>query len=341
MRKVTSLDVSRLANVSQSTVSFVLNNRKDICISPETRSRVLHAAKELKYGPFADDPNAVLRTSIAVFFPTFENPYYPKVLSAISEETRKRNINIILCCTHKSEKAEIDLLNNIDYLNVDSIIFTYTPLSKECSADIARRKKVFIISEIDFNINANIVTLNSKKAGQLVAEHLQSLGHKNIAYISTPMNVISICRKNRLEGIREYFMQNDIENNLIICAPDDCSTHSDPEVGYYQTLKLLETQKNITAIVGVNDYLTLGIVSALRAKNIRIPQDISVASFDNSLEHLMLNPKLTSVDHLIAQRVHYTIDLILSEIPFSQNIYITYDPILITRDSTSVCHGVK
>lgn len=335
MRRITSMDVAKKANVSQSTVSFVLNNRTDIAISPETRSRVLQAARELQYGPYSTETSLSMQNNIAVFVPSLENPYYPYILTAISKELHAKKLNMILCCTDKNERKETDLLNSIDKLSVGGIIFTYTPLAKKLSVDISKRKKTIIIGEVDYNINASIVTLNSKHAGELVAEYLYSLGHKKIAYISTPMNILSISRKRRFEGICEFFERHGVKDNLVICAPEN-STKNEPDIGYEETLRLFKKNKDITALIGVNDYLTLGIISALRTLNKKIPEDVSVISFDNSTENFMLEPKLTTVDHLIEQRTHYAVDLLVSDHVHYQNIIITYDPTLIIRESTAV-----
>lgn len=340
MRKITSSDVAKLANVSQSTVSFVLNNRTDIAISTDTRNRVLSAAKELKYGPFAKDFSAVAQNNVAVFVPTLENPYYPHILTALNKELNLKNCNMILCCTDKSEQKEADLLSRVDKLNVYGIIYTYTPLAQKTATEIAKRKKVMIIGEIDFNLNASIVTLNSKRAGELVAEHLHSLGHRKIAYISTPMNILSLSRKRRFDGIHDFFSSHNLTDNLIICAPENL-TKSEPDIGYEETIALFRKHKDITALIGVNDYLTLGILAALRTLNLKIPEDVSVISFDNSTENFMLEPKLTTVDHIIAQRTHYAVDLLVSDSTLYQNIIITYDPILIKRESTSICKKVR
>ena len=336
MRRITSSDVAKRANVSQSTVSFVMNNRTDIAISSETRARVLQAARELKYGPYAAETAFSAQNNIAVFVPTLENPYYPHILTSNSKELQSKNINMILCCSNKYEKLEAELLNSVDNLGVSGIIFTYTPMAKGAAIDIAKRKKMSIIGEIDFSINANIVTLNSKRAGELVAEHLYSLGHKKIAYISTPMNILSLSRKRRMEGIYEFFEKNGLKDNLLIRAPEN-SLKNEPDIGYEETLKLLKEHKDVTALIGVNDYLTMGMISALKKLNLKIPQDISVVSFDNSIDNFMLDPKLTTVDHIIEQRTHYTVDLLVSDTPHHQNIIITYDPILLVRESTAPC----
>ncbi len=335
MAKITSTDVAKLAGVSQSTVSFVFNNRTDISISQTTRAKVIDAAKQLGYGPFSNSSSFFASDLVAVLVPSFDNPFYSTVLSLISDELNKKNIKMLVYCTNKSKDNEILALANANIPSVFSILYLYTPIAKDEAINLAKQKKMYILGEVDYSINASIITLSSKKAGYLAAQHLYELGHRHIAYISNPIDNISMSRKRRLEGILEFAREVGIEKNIVVkISNDETESASELNTGYYSTLSIISEEKDVTALICANDYTALGVLNALSHLRLTAPDYMSVVGFDNLSLTSTFRPKLTTVDHLIKERVHHVVELIVSETS-SRNIHITYDPKLITRETTS------
>lgn len=333
--KITSQDVAKLAGVSQSTVSFVLNNRTDITISAETRNRVIQAAKALRYGPFKD-PGADLYEYVAVILPTLDNPYYVMMLKLLESECAAADMRILLFCTDKSVKKEKMYLTTLASSSVSAIIYTFTPQAATETKTLAKTKRLFIIGEVNFEIDASIMTLNSKRAGYLMAEYLHSLGHRKMAFISNPINRLSISRQCRLEGISEYLKKAGLPDISVFSALSEDDTDNEVETGYNETVRMLHENKGITAVIGVNDYTALGILNALLDAGLSVPDDISVAGFDHIPLMNFFRPTLTTVDHFLTERIRYTVNLITEKSSHKQNMIITYDPILIKRDSTGV-----
>lgn len=333
--KVTSIDVAKLAKVSQSTVSFVLNNRTDITISAETRNRVIQAAKTLRYGPYKN-PNSEPYDYVAVILPTLKNPYYVIMLELLEAEFAKYDIHVLMFCTNKSIKKEKSCLADLSASQVCSIVYTFTPQAVEEAKLLAKSKRLFIIGEIDFEINASIITLNSKRAGYIMAEYLHSLGHEKMAFISNPINQFSISRKCRLDGICEYLQKAGLPDIAVYSPPTEDATDNEVNTGYTETQRVLKENPDVTAIIGVNDYTSLGILNALHDANLSVPNDISVTGFDNIPLMNFFHPTLTTIDHFLPERVKYAVNLISSETFHKQTMIITYDPILIKRNSTGI-----
>lgn len=335
MKKVTSADICKLAGVSQSTVSFVLNNRTDISISAETRAKVINAAKQLKYGPFAKNTNSVSNNIVAIFIPSLENPYYSMLTMQIEQELYQKQLKMLLCCTNGNAKKEEALLASIHTNNIENIIFTYTPQAADAITNLAKHKKIFIIGEVDYPIHANIITLNSRRAGYIAIQHLYEYGHKNIAFISNDINSVSLSKKNRLDGILSFAEEAGIRDRITVLVNSSNSiSNNEIECGYSLTKQLLSQKKNISAIIGANDYTAVGIMNALYEAKLSIPDDISVIGFDNIPISNLFNPKLTTIDHILSERVRNTISLLTDNNLTVQHIHITYDPILLVRNST-------
>ena len=114
MKRATSKDVAKLAGVSQTTVSFVMNNTPNVSLSEETRKKVLDAANQLQYiqNSFARGLKTSQSKLLGVFLPTMDNPYYPMLMQYIEKYTARLGYSVILCCTYRNperEKAYLDL----------------------------------------------------------------------------------------------------------------------------------------------------------------------------------------------------------------------------------------
>jgi LacI family transcriptional regulator len=209
---------------------------------------------------------------------------------------------------------------------------------------------VVVIGEKDDSLDIDTVGMNSHKSGTLVAEHLFALGHKHIAFITSPIeNNMTLTRRQRFQGILDKFTEYGLEKNLLVKSSTNeaeiPNSIYEIQSGYNLTVELLE-EAAVSAIVGVNDMTACGIMAALSDKGYKIPQQISVCGFDNIFVASIVNPKLTTIDHCIPHRAKTAIDILIEKIEHlhaaipsapinSSGFYkIEYDPQLIIRDST-------
>lgn len=333
MKKITSTELAKLAKVSQSTVSFVLNNNTNVKISAETRNRVINLAKEYGYGPFAEKNAGEMMDEVVVILPTFINPYYPMLLSLIVSELQLNNLRCVVCCTDKDINEERKILETYDRYQTRALLYTFTPQAKEEAKKFAQSHPLFVLCEVDYDINATIVALNSKKAGMLAIDHLASLGHKNIAFISNAIDKLSISRRERLEGIQTYAHNHNIYVK-VFTVPDNIEYENELDLGYLLTQEVINDPMNFTAIIAANDYTAIGSINAIMDAGLSIPEDFSIMGFDNLEISKTYHPPITTIDHNLFERVQLAIELLISKRNKSQQIFISYDPILIARDST-------
>lgn len=340
MKKATMQDVARLAGVSQSTVSFVFSGA-DMRISEDTKKRVFDAARQLSFTPRGKLKNyrKVSDSVIALLVPNMSNLYYPALAKEIDAYAASKGYSLITINTNRSKKAESQYFQLLVRLKVAGIVYGFTPAEGEM--DTARRLNipVVIIGEADKGTKADCVSLDSVLAGELMAEHLLSLGHKTIAVITAPKHSVTLSRQRRIEGMR-HTLENRAEFFVISGEAELEMEHTNYEIelGYEKTKTLfLENQTAPTAVVGINDMTAIGILKALQEMGLRVPQDVSCAGFDNLPVSEFVFPALTSVDHLSAQRTRQAIDLLDDKI-YNRNKYpvvVDFKPQLVERNSTA------
>ena len=334
-KKITSTDVARLAGVSQTTVSFVLSGKDDKSISPETKARVIEAAQELGYQARARKRKKSLTLGLMV--PTLSNLYYPFLLQKVELEAHARGIQVVIMDVHRDPEREAFYFDFIDRGIVDGIIVLFTPQTK-----VPKEKPVIVIGEYQEGVLSDTISLNSYRAGYMLAEHLIAQGHRNFAYISTPLQNTTNARQYRLDGICDCLRKNGIENGITVLTGTQESENSDSsyeyDCGFSLTNKLLEESSDVTAIIAVNDTTAVGCLAALRRAEQRVPDDFAVAGFDNLLLCQMVEPELTSVDQMASHAACLALDILVHRLTGAEQgeltVQMQYQPHLIVRDST-------
>ena len=159
----------------------------------------------------------------------------------------------------------------------------------------------------------------------MLADHLYSLGHRHAAFISTPMDQTTLARKQRLEGLRQRFhergRQDGVETSVeALVAPDSReedgvggSVPFEYATGARLARELLAREHRATALVGANDMIAIGVISVLREKGLRVPEDYSVCGFDNIFTSSIITPPLTSIDHRLWARCSSAVDQIVKQ----------------------------
>ena len=202
-----------------------------------------------------------------------------------------------------------------------------------------------MVGEKPDRIRFDSVELDSKKPGFLMADHLLSLGHRKLAFITSPIRKHEISRIRRLEGLRLAFREYNLnEKQVLVFQPGTAQFRTytrqsaEYQTGYEMAKKAMLSDPDITAFVGQNDMTAYGIMAAIREAGFRIPKDYSVAGFDNSAMSAMPQISLTTIEHAAVQKGKDAVNIIYNRNHRSQvHIPITrmeYEPGLIIRDST-------
>lgn len=218
---------------------------------------------------------------------------------------------------------------------------------------LVNKMPVVLIGDSKENPSSDLVEFNNIKVGHLIAAHLLTLGHKKIAYISRPLKNQQAPRWLRLKGMQQKFAENNIPQDNIMSfsyTKNDEELYqqlSEYETGYYLTEKAVNVD-GITAFVGTNDMVALGIMDALHDMKFRIPQDYSVCGCDNTMISKFSVVSLTTIEIFASEKGISATEILVKRIgsssPHPQNTNespitthrLEYEPQLIVRSSTGV-----
>lgn len=297
MKPPTQADVANLAGVSRATVSYVLSGRTggSIATAEETRQRVLRAAATLGYEPNAAARSLRLRESktIGLLVPDTGNPYYWSLLQGAEAEAHSCGYDILLVNTALDPTREREAVRAVLRRRVDGLLIILAFLDRvaeEVRNVVGRRHSVVLIGDAA-TIDTSVDSVRSDHAGggvQMMA-HLLALGHRRIGFVfgvaGPPLG------QERLDAYRQALQRIGVTDTGELV--ERCGVTL--EDGYQAAQRLLDRSPRPTAILVINDLLAIGVLRAVHERGLRIPQDISVASFDDIAMARYVNPPLTTV----------------------------------------------
>lgn len=207
MKKVTVTmhDVARLAGVSQTTVSLILNQSGNTTFSQETMNRVYAAAAQLNYKVKRAGGQEPRSKAIMVLMANVTNPYYTAMLSSIEDVCYGRGCQVISCCTYHNAEAEKMYLEMAISNNYPGVILLSPPDDPKTFAEVSSKIPMVTICDRTSDLATDIVELNNRLAGQMAAEYLHKLGHQRIAVLTSSLER-NTARTERLNGLRSYFL---------------------------------------------------------------------------------------------------------------------------------------
>ncbi|MEU1331722.1 LacI family DNA-binding transcriptional regulator [Streptomyces sp. NPDC005865] len=302
---VTLADVAARAQVSPATVSRVLNGNYPVAAA--TRERVLRAVDDLDYvlnGP-ASSLAAATSDLVGILVNDIADPFFGIMAGAVQSEIggpggRAGGERMaVVCNTGGSPERELTYLTLLQRQRAAAVVLTGGAVEDPDHA-AALAGKLRRLAEAGARVvlcgrppapdtEAVALTFDNRGGGQQLTEHLLSLGHRRIGYIAGPEERTTT--RHRLEGHRAALAARGIADDpaLTVHGPYDRRS------GYDATAELLRRAPDLTAVVAANDTVALGACAALRDKGLRIPDDVSVAGFDDLPFSIDAVPALTTV----------------------------------------------
>lgn len=286
----TIADVAARAGVSTATVSRVLTGVGQA--RPETRARVLEAARALGYRP-SEIARSLKRRStqtIGLIITDIENPYFPQLVRAVEDAARAEGYSVLLCNAADDPEREAGYLELLVDRRVDGLIIAATSLGERHGTWLtAPPIPVVLVNTAAPGVGVPAITSDNVLGGRLVAEHLLGLGHRRFGYLMPPpRNVDAV---DRFGGVRAALSGAG-------CPPDAltvCDGEAHVRGGESATHALLGRVPETTAIVAYNDLMAIGALRAVRSRRIRVPADVSVVGFDDVAVAAYVDPPLTTV----------------------------------------------
>lgn len=288
IKKVTMRDIASHAKVSINTVSLTLQD-SDL-VHPETKARVLKSVKELGYAPNVMAQNlrrGVVRT-IGVMIPDTHNFHFWDLVAGIQDEAYQNGYGVVLTSTRLDRDLELETLRGLLESRYAGVILatTYSEQFPVEMRDLLRRGGAIVTLGRTWE-GADRVSYFREDAAEMLLDHLYSLGHRHIGF------VMGVAREGlaseRIQAYQKFIARNNLVQLLEKCGPTI-------EDSYAATSRLIARNPRPTAIMAVNDYLALGVYRSISEHGLKIPDDVSVAAFDNTLIAENIYPALTSVD---------------------------------------------
>ncbi len=324
---VTTLqDVAREAGVSAMTVSAVLNGaRSGTRVSEPTRLRVQEIAARLRYRA-----NGVARGLsrrcmdtlgvVAAIDGHEVNFYFLEVLKGILEASAERGQNTTVLSIADWERDEQRILGFCDG-RVDGMIFIGSTLSAPFAGMLAHHVPFVTIHNAEELADAHNLNVDNEHGAYLAVSHMIAQGHRRVAHFTGVLD--SAGGLQRLGGYRRALAEAGIPCEEGLIFPGDFNTES----GRRRMTEMLDRPgPRPTALFCANDALAYGAMEVLAARGVRVPQEMSVAGFDDMLLARMTTPQLTTVRQPFRQMGQQAVALLLHQISRRANEGVPPDP---------------
>jgi DNA-binding LacI/PurR family transcriptional regulator len=342
-------EVARLARVSPSTVSNLINGR-DERMRASTRRRVLAAIQELDYQP--NSAARQLRTgqvkTIGLVVPSVANPFWGSFAKAVEGQALEYDQQILLCNSERDPAREQAYVDELWADGVRAVIIgSSLPSFDHLRSAVERGMRLVAFDrEPQLGDPPGVVTVSvdNRLGGIMATRHLLSLGHQRVGFISGAIATVS--RRQRLAGYSEALREAGVpfRTEFVWAAGpnDDFGDADSADRGQQGMKELLRIKDPPTAVVAINDMYAIGACAALHEAGLRVPQDVSVVGFDDIMIAALYNPPLTTIRQPLEEMTRYAVETIqrLRQNPAAgQSTSVLMGPSLVIRKSAAAPPG--
>jgi LacI family transcriptional regulator len=289
-------DVARRAGVSTASVSRVLN--RNYPVSDGVRQRVLEAVRDLGYVANAHARALLTSTSgtVGVILHDVSDPYFAEIVRGIQEVAARENRLVVICNSLREPTREITYIEMLRAHRVDAIIMAgghilddeYLIALREQALQLRAQGSRLVLCG-RHPVRADAVVPNNTAGGARLARHLLERGHRRIAHITGPANLSTT--QDRLDGYLGALASYAVEPDPALLVTGDFTR----EGGYEAAERLLAAATAFTAVCAANDLAAVGVLACLRDHGLRVPEDVSVAGFDDLPVARDVTPALTTI----------------------------------------------
>lgn len=339
-------EVAKECGFSPTTVSIVLNDAPLArYIPPETKDRIVQAAKKLGYRPNLFFRSLRVKRSHTVGLMIFDvtDPYCTLILRGVENSLYQSAYLPILTDVHNQRSRLERYLELLLERRIEGLIvlanWVFVDIHLLGDLQKSRIPTVMIGRELPGS-NISSVMVDNEAGGRMALEHLYLLGHRKIAVIRGPKAVIDSVP--RWKGARSFARSAglDLDPDLILELPRSEDPLSGFEGGCRLTEELLHRRKAFTALVAFDDMTALGAIRALAKAGVRVPEQCSVIGFDDVAPGALSTPPLTTVRQPMEAMGSIAVNLLLDGIHATlergefSTVHRKVSPELVVREST-------
>jgi LacI family transcriptional regulator len=333
---VTLQDIADRLGVSVATVSRALAGYSDI--AAETRARVLQAAEEMGYRPnisarrLQQQRTETLGFVIPTHGPRFADPFFSELLAGIGNEAAEQEYDLLVSTQAPGGEELKTYKRMVMEQRVDGMLVVRTRQKDARIAYLLKERFPFVaFGRSDLEAGFPYLDVDSKHGLRQIVQHLIDGGHRRIAYISAPTDLMFA--SHRLAGYKETLATNGIPFDQSLLIEGELTERS----GYAAAMQLLSDNPRPSAIVACNDLMALGAISAARELGLAVGRDLAVTGFDDVPLAAHAHPPLTTVRqpiYEIGRRMCRMLIRLLEDKPLEDR-HVLLEPELVIRASST------
>lgn len=294
-KRSTSRDVAKLAHVSRTTVSFILNNVPGVSISAATRQRVLDAAKKLNYSPNVAGRKLVSGKSYTIGLVLCQSPeqiftdaFLPQVILGVEQAAMQQGFHVLLKPVDPNDTGGYTRL--IRENHVDGILLSGPRQDDAALMSLHEQGVPIMLMGQLPGTDIPFVDVNATAGAELAVNHLIECGHRRIGMITNAPLDYTSAQQRRAGYVRALRKAKvPVERSLIKAG------NYTPASGYQAMQALLQVKPPVTAVFVASDVVAIGAILAIKEAGLRIPKDIAIVGFDDIPLAEFYDPPLTTI----------------------------------------------
>ncbi len=309
-------EIAKLAGVSRSTVSRVINDQPNV--REEVREQVRHVIQETGYQPHAAARSLVTRRTrvIGVIIPEavtklFTDPFFPHLLCGITKTCNSEQYHLLLSLLDDPAGPEEMYRRVIRSGHMDGVIVASAYVNDPLFPRLLKDGVPFVVAGRHPNERVNYVDVDNVGGARMAVEHLIGLGHTRIATVTGPQGMAS--GADRLAGYYQALQAHHLPVDKNLIAEGDY-TEASGSIGMQRLLAA-----SPTAIFVASDTMAIGALKALREANLRVPEDVALVGFDDGPIAAAVEPALTTVHQPIEHLGSMAANLLLNLLEHPSN----------------------
>ncbi|WP_413111610.1 substrate-binding domain-containing protein [Thaumasiovibrio sp. DFM-14] len=324
-------DVARMAGVSTTTVSHVINKTR--FVAEATQKKVWAAIEELNYAPSAVARSLKCNSTrtIGMLVTKSTNPFFAEVVHGVEDYCYRSGYTLILCNTEGDLTKQRDYLRMLAEKRVDGLLVMCSDLDTELLTLLKRQKELPMVI-MDWgpeSVTTDKIQDNAEKGAYLATKHFIENGHTKIGCLSGQLHRATCIE--RIKGFTTALNEAGLDANQdwILEGDFECET------AVVAAQKFMAMEERPTAIFCFNDIMAMALISTFEQAGLRVPHDVSVIGYDNIDLSPYFSPPLTTIHQPKHRLGRKSVELLLARIKDKGNdrqLFIM-EPELIVRNS--------
>lgn len=341
MKRVSLKDIARIAGVSPSTVSFVLNGKaKQMRISETLASKIMEVAKKEGYHP---NPVAVsLRTGksqiLGLIVETISGNFFASLSRIIEEEAARFGYKIVYTSTENNRQKGKELIGMLSQRQVDGYIITPTPgMEQDIKELIADNKPVVLMDSYFPDVDVPHVLVNNYEGVMKGMAHLIEKGYRRIGFVTVDLNLVQM--EERLKAYQDSMHKAGFTTDDLVLT---LKYEEDKEIGIQQVTSFIQNTPDLEAVFFATNYLGLLGLESIHRLGLKLPDDLAMICFDDHDVFRLYPPGITCIRQPAEEIARTALELLMDQLGKGNTVTETkveISPGLVIRGTTE--HGQK